>query len=272
MQRRTSQLLKILFSFAVIALFFHGNATPVKADTVLACEQRSGYILSPGACGNPRIMTYLKYIGNGSDALNSSYTGVQCYLGAGALAGCSGVQAYVQQTIARGPGCCYQTEGMNTLGRIWALAGYEPDETYFNYEFSSGLSNPMQNLTDLIQDPYAPPPTIPPSEVVQPMTPTGIRAKIAQNAIKLNPKVSSVGGALTTFLNYGLVLAGLVLFVMLIWGGYEMLMGSQMSLSDTKSVAAGKQRITAAATGFVLLFVTYWIMQILQLVTGAKIF
>lgn len=62
-------------------------------------------------------------------------------------------------------------------------------------------------------------------------------------------------------------LAGVILFVMILWGGFEMLYGA----NDTKSQEAGKQRITAALIGFLLLFVSYWIAQIVQVIFGVNV-
>jgi hypothetical protein len=61
--------------------------------------------------------------------------------------------------------------------------------------------------------------------------------------------------------------AGMILFVMILWGGFEMLSGA----NDTKSMEAGKQRITAALIGFILLFCAYWIAQIVGVIFGVTI-
>ncbi len=62
-------------------------------------------------------------------------------------------------------------------------------------------------------------------------------------------------------------LAGLILFVMIVWGGFEMLMGA----TSQKSLDAGKQRVVAALIGFFLLFSSYWITQIVEQITGVDI-
>ncbi len=54
---------------------------------------------------------------------------------------------------------------------------------------------------------------------------------------------------------------------MIVWGGFEILTGA----ATKKSVDAGKQRITAALLGFLLLFATYWIGQLLEVVFGIVI-
>jgi hypothetical protein len=67
---------------------------------------------------------------------------------------------------------------------------------------------------------------------------------------------------------YAFPAAGLILFVMLVWGGFEMVLNA----SSSKSQDAGKQRITAAVIGFVILFSAYWIIQLLQAIFGIKVF
>jgi len=68
-------------------------------------------------------------------------------------------------------------------------------------------------------------------------------------------------------LEYIFPLASLALFLMLVWGGFEMLTGA----ASKKNLDAGKQRVTTALIGFVLLFSAYWIAQIVEYITGVKI-
>lgn len=72
----------------------------------------------------------------------------------------------------------------------------------------------------------------------------------------------TIGDIISNLLPYLYVFGGLILFIMLVWGGFEMLTGA----TDTKAQEAGKQRITTAVIGFLLLFVSYWLVQTLQLV------
>lgn len=58
--------------------------------------------------------------------------------------------------------------------------------------------------------------------------------------------------------------AGLLLLLYLIWGGF----GYMMSGGDPKAVDAAKKRITTALIGFVIIFVAFWLVQLLGLVLG----
>jgi hypothetical protein len=78
---------------------------------------------------------------------------------------------------------------------------------------------------------------------------------------------STPGGIISRLLLFAFPIAGIVLFLMIVWGGFEMVTGA----TNAKSMDAGKQRITAAVVGFLLLFVSYWLMQLIELVFGLSI-
>ncbi len=58
--------------------------------------------------------------------------------------------------------------------------------------------------------------------------------------------------------------AGTVLFVMIVMAGFSMIGG------DSKDKDKAKTTMTSAAIGFIVMFAAYWIMQIIQLLTGIK--
>lgn len=62
-------------------------------------------------------------------------------------------------------------------------------------------------------------------------------------------------------------LAGLILFVMLVWGGLDILSKAHSS----SGLKAGRERITAALIGFFLLFISFWIIQIIEWIFGLSI-
>lgn len=100
---------------------------------------------------------------------------------------------------------------------------------------------------------------------------SGIMKEI-ETAIGLNVggqsgEAINIGVIISALLPYLYVFGGLTLFVMLIWGGFEMMAGA----TEAKSQEAGKQRITAAVIGFVILFASYWIAQLLQILFGIQI-
>lgn len=73
---------------------------------------------------------------------------------------------------------------------------------------------------------------------------------------------SDLGGIISAILPTLLVLAGLILFGMLIGGGFTMLAGA----ADKESQEKGKKMITNALLGFFIIFLAYWIAQLLQII------
>lgn len=82
------------------------------------------------------------------------------------------------------------------------------------------------------------------------------------------PGFESLGAIVSKFLPYILVLAGLVLLFLLITGGFQYL----TSGGDPKSTQSAQSKITSAVVGFILLFVAYWLFQILGLLMGLDFF
>lgn len=78
--------------------------------------------------------------------------------------------------------------------------------------------------------------------------------------------LTSPGAIVARMLLFAFPLAGLILFIMIVWGGFEML-----TSAASKGIEAGRQRVTAAIVGFVLLFVAYWVFQIIEIIFGVVI-
>lgn len=77
----------------------------------------------------------------------------------------------------------------------------------------------------------------------------------------------SVGGIIGEFLPYLLIIAGLILFAMLVFGGFTMLSGA----ASKDGMEKGKHMITSALTGFFVIFLAYWIAQLVQVIFGISI-
>lgn len=123
--------------------------------------------------------------------------------------------------------------------------------------------------------------TLPPSVMAGPgeddMPFDPIEGPTNKNFDELNPlknqtspyaeQLSTPGGIVSRALNFALPIAGMLLFVLLVWGGFEILLGS----AGSKSIDSGKQRIKAALIGFIMLFSSYWMAQIVQEIFGIRI-
>jgi len=78
---------------------------------------------------------------------------------------------------------------------------------------------------------------------------------------------SDVGAIFGDFLSYAYVFAGLLLLVMLISGG----IGLMTSGGNPDKMKAGYGRITSALIGFLIVFVSYIVMKIVETVLGVTI-
>lgn len=83
-------------------------------------------------------------------------------------------------------------------------------------------------------------------------------------AIGLNQNINSLGGIINVVIPYLFGAAGLLLLLYLIWGGF----GYMLSGGDPKATESAKQKITNAVIGFVIIFVAYWLVQLLGIVLG----
>jgi ABC-type antimicrobial peptide transport system permease subunit len=64
------------------------------------------------------------------------------------------------------------------------------------------------------------------------------------------------------------VLAGLIIFLYFVFGGFLVISSAG---GDPQKAEQGKQVITQAALGFAIIFSSYWIIQIIQILTGIPI-
>lgn len=83
--------------------------------------------------------------------------------------------------------------------------------------------------------------------------------KIANTDPAIANRLSTPGGIISRLLSYAFPIAGFILFIMIVWGGFEMLLGA-----TSKKMDAGRQRVTAAIIGFFLLFASFWIIRIVD--------
>lgn len=75
-----------------------------------------------------------------------------------------------------------------------------------------------------------------------------------------------LGDLVSVLVPYFFALAGSLLLVYLIWGGISLM----LSQGDPKKIESGKNKITSALVGFLVVFVSYWIVQLFGLVLGIR--
>lgn len=79
----------------------------------------------------------------------------------------------------------------------------------------------------------------------------------------------TTAGIISILLRNAYILAGVLLFLLLIFGGLGIIMGA--GSGDAKKTGQGQQAVTSALIGFILIFASYWIILIIETVTGFKI-
>lgn len=91
--------------------------------------------------------------------------------------------------------------------------------------------------------------------------------------------LKTVAPSLTTFDTFGklvnvivqnaFVLAGIISFVLLVFGGLSVIMGA--GSGDSKKLDQGKQAITGAVVGLIIVVTSLWIVQIIEKLTGVSL-
>lgn len=74
----------------------------------------------------------------------------------------------------------------------------------------------------------------------------------------------TLGNMVSALLIYVFPIAGLILLLYLIYGGYKYM----LSRGDPKSLEQAKGIITTAVIGFIIVFISYWVVQIVGLALG----
>lgn len=78
---------------------------------------------------------------------------------------------------------------------------------------------------------------------------------------------ATLGQVVTSALQYVYVMAGLALLVTLILGGFQLLTAA----GSEDNIKAGYGKIKVGLIGFIIVFVTYFVLQIVQVVFGVTI-
>ena len=71
----------------------------------------------------------------------------------------------------------------------------------------------------------------------------------------------------STLLPNLLILAAVILFFLLVFGGFTIVSGG----GNAEQVEKGKQTITGAIIGFIVIFASYWVIQLIEMITGIQI-
>ena len=97
----------------------------------------------------------------------------------------------------------------------------------------------------------------------------------AQNTIDLQPggqfgtlQNLTIGGIVSGFIRLIVVIAAIVFFFILVWGGIQWI----VSGGDKAQTEAARNRITSALVGLVIVFAAWAILQLINVFFGVNIF
>lgn len=76
----------------------------------------------------------------------------------------------------------------------------------------------------------------------------------------------TIGDLISLGLKISFVVAGLILLFFIIIGGISIIAGA--GGNDPEKAKKGQQAVTSALIGFVIIFVAYWIVRLIEVITG----
>lgn len=77
------------------------------------------------------------------------------------------------------------------------------------------------------------------------------------------------GDLVTVIVKNAFVIAGVIAFLLLVFGAFTIIIGA--GAGDTKQLEKGKQAITGAVIGLIVVIGSFWIVQILETLTGISL-
>ena len=82
-------------------------------------------------------------------------------------------------------------------------------------------------------------------------------------------KFKDIGSLVTVIVQNAFVFAGIIVLVLLVIGGFGII--ASAGSGDTKRLEKGKSTITGAVIGLLIVVGSFWIIQILETLTGIKL-
>jgi hypothetical protein len=80
----------------------------------------------------------------------------------------------------------------------------------------------------------------------------------------------SLGSLVGNIFSFGITVAGIIMVFLFIGGGLGMIAGA--GSGDAQAAAKGKQAVTWALIGFIVVFTAYWIIRIIEVLSGNNFF
>lgn len=96
-----------------------------------------------------------------------------------------------------------------------------------------------------------------------------IKSTFLGNSSSNLSSVSGVSVYVQNFITGAISVAGIILLFMLVGGGIAMISGA--GKNDPKTIEQGKKAATSALIGFILVFFAYWIVKLVEEITGLQL-
>jgi len=77
-----------------------------------------------------------------------------------------------------------------------------------------------------------------------------------------------LGDLVSVVLNSGIAIGGILVIFLFIFGGLGVIRGA--GSGDAKAAEQGKQAVTYAVIGFLIVFAAFWIIRIIEVITGTS--
>lgn len=77
----------------------------------------------------------------------------------------------------------------------------------------------------------------------------------------------TIGDFVGLILNSAFVLAGIFVLILFLVGGFSLIQGA--GNGNPEAAEKGKKAITSAVTGFIIIFAAYWIIRIIEKISGS---
>lgn len=77
----------------------------------------------------------------------------------------------------------------------------------------------------------------------------------------------TAGDLVSLIIRLSFVVAGILILILFVFAGFNMIMGA--GSGDAQQAAKGRQAATAAVIGFLVVFVAFWIVKLIESIIGA---
>ena len=82
-------------------------------------------------------------------------------------------------------------------------------------------------------------------------------------------QLTGVSSLVTLVVRAGFVISGVLILFFFVLGGFQIIAGA--GSNNPEAAKKGQQAASAAALGFAVVFVAYWIVRLIEVITGVKI-